>query len=414
MAARRRRESGEGSVSKNARGLWVARIELPPTYNADGRPKRRRLEKTSTKQRVVLDWLAETKRELARTGSAADAQITVARWAERWLKIRSTRLKPGSMKIYRSVIENWVMPTIGAKKLAKVRPADVRAVTDAMRDAGKSATTMHNAHGMLAAMFADAIRDGIIFDNPAKKIDAPRASPRARGAFTVAQLAAIVAAEQRAGGCRFTTQLFTGTRQAEALGLTWDAVDLAAGELTVLWQLQSIPRRHGCGDMDGKPSCGYQLASYCPKGVVTIPDGMPYVHLGTTQYLIPPKGGKARTVPLLPQLVAALERHRDATADDPNPHALVFHRADGVPLRPDDDQHAWKSLLAEAGLPPGATTHWARHTVATLMMEAGIDAKVIGEIVGHSSARITRDIYQHTSSALARDAMRRFGELLAG
>lgn len=413
MPSRKRREPGEGSVSRNTRGLWVARVELPPTYDVDGKPKRRRLEKTSTRQRVVLDWLAETKRELARTGAVADAQITVASWAERWLAIRQTQVKPGSMKIYRSVISNWVLPTIGQRKLARVRPSDIRAVTDAMRAAGKAATTMHNAHGMLSAMFAAAVRDGIIFDNPAKKIDAPAAGPRHRGAFTVEQLARVVAAERDRGSCRFTVQLFTGMRQGEALGLTWDAVDLDAGQLTVLWQLQSLPRRHGCGLADDAPACGYRLGAYCPKGVVSLPDGMPSVHLHSSQYLVPPKSGKVRTVPLLPQVVDALRTHHARTADEPNPCGLVFHRPDGVPLRPDDDQHAWKGLMAEAGLPVDVTTHWARHTVATLMMEAGIDAKVVGEIVGHSSVRITRDVYQHTSSALARDAMRRFGELVA-
>lgn len=404
---RKRRPAGDGSISRNRRGLWVGRIELPPTYGDDGKPVRRRLEKTSTKQRVILDWLADTRAELASRGAAADATITMAAWAERWLAIRATQVKPATMKIHRSVIRTWVLPIIGSVKLAKLRPADIRAVTDAQRTAGLAATTMHNTHGMLSTMLADAVRDGLILDNPAKKIRAPKSGGQTRGAFSVEQVAKLITTEAAAGGCRFTTQLLTGMRQAEALGLTWDAVDLDAGMLTVLWQLQSLTREHGCGG-----TCGRKLGAYCPTGKVVIPDGMPYVHLGTSQYLIPPKAGKVRSVPLVAPLIAALRRHRDATAGEPNPHGLVFHRPDGVALRPDRDQGAWRALLASAGLPSGATTHWARHTAATLLMQAGVDAKVVAEIVGHSAERITRETYQHTTTELAREGMRKLGELV--
>lgn len=407
--AKKRRESGQGSLSRNARGLWVGRVELPPTYGDDGKPIRRRMEKTSKSQRVVLDWLADTRAELASRGASADATITVAAWAERWLAIRAPQVKPATMKIHRSVIHTWVLPTIGAIRLAKLRPTDIRAVTDAQRSAGLAATTMHNTHGMISTMLSDAVRDGLILDNPAKKIKAPKSGGQTRGSFTAEQVTALIAAEATDGGCRFTTQLLTGMRQAETLGLTWDAIDLDHGTLTVLWQLQSLVRQHGCGG-----TCRYKMGANCPKGQVVIPDGMPTVHLGGSQYLIPPKAGKVRTVPLVAPLVEALRRHSDATADQPNPHGLVFHRPDGVALRPDADQAEWRALLAAVGLPTTATTHWGRHTVATLLMQAGVDAKIIGEIVGHSAERITRESYQHSTTAMAVDAMRRLGELVAG
>lgn len=40
--------------------------------------------------------------------------------------------------------------------------------------------------------------------------------------------------------------------------------------------------------------------------------------------------------------------------------------------------------------PPAPTTHWARHTTATILIELGVDARIIGEIVGHASEEITR------------------------
>src|SRR5262249_57612348 len=54
-------------------------------------------------------------------------------------------------------------------------------------------------------------------------------------------------ADQR-NGTRWSVALALGLRQGEALGLRWRHVDLDAGILTIRWQLQRLPWRHGCSD----------------------------------------------------------------------------------------------------------------------------------------------------------------------
>ena len=153
-------------------------------------------------------------------------------------------------------------------------------------------------------------------------------------------------------------------------------------------------------------------------------DGLEHIELEGRLCLVRPKSGKPRTIPLLPQLVEALRRYLAATADQPNPHGLIWRRADGSPITSGQDSAEWRDLLLAAGVitaeqakplrdqkagtPPAPTTHWARHTTATVLMELGVDARIIGEIVGHASEEITRH-YQHVSSAAARDAMDRLG-----
>ncbi|MGH7576705.1 MAG: tyrosine-type recombinase/integrase, partial [Longimicrobiales bacterium] len=36
-----------------------------------------------------------------------------------------------------------------------------------------------------------------------------------------------------------------------------------------------------------------------------------------------------------------------------------------------------------------------RHTCATLLLQSGVNVKVVSEILGHASVRITLDIYSH-------------------
>jgi site-specific recombinase XerD len=72
-------------------------------------------------------------------------------------------------------------------------------------------------------------------------------------------------------------------------------------------------------------------------------------------------------------------------------------------------------VIAGEHLSPGSpvpTTHWARHTTATVLMELGVDAKIIGEIVGHQSEAVPRR-YQHVPSAAARDGMDKLGSHFA-
>lgn len=52
-----------------------------------------------------------------------------------------------------------------------------------------------------------------------------------------------------------------------------------------------------------------------------------------------------------------------------------------------------KNVAQAAGLDIKLTTHWARHTGATLLINEGLDTKFITKICGHSSTRITEQIY---------------------
>lgn len=405
MAKRGRRTYGEGSLTyRESKKLWVARVELEP--DADG--NRRRLEKAFRLQNDALDWMAKRRGELARYGRAADQTVTVAAWAERWLtEICAPHLKPTSMTTYRTNVDRWIVPAIGRKKLARVTPADVRAVAMQVREAGRSTTTARSVHGTLRNLIEAARREGLLTENVAKRVNTPALAAGRRGSLTIDQTRRVLtAAATHPDRAMLLTLMLTGMRISEVLGLTWQHVDFDRATLTVAWQMKAGTWRHGC---DG--ACGSKLAGRCPKRTPVIPDGMPYVSLGKSYMLIPPKSGHTRVVPMLPPLIEALRRHGDESGA--GNHDLVFH-VDGRPVYPDAARATWRDVVTSVDLPPEVTPHWARHSIATLLMEAGVDAKVIGEIVGHSNVAITRGTYQHVSSALAMDGMRRLGELLAG
>jgi integrase len=73
---------------------------------------------------------------------------------------------------------------------------------------------------------------------------------------------------------------------------------------------------------------------------------------------------------------------------------LVFCGLHGGYFSPNRIWRLLKKLLRQAGL-PDVRFHDLRHGAATVLIAAGVDLKVVSELLGHSSVAITADIYAH-------------------
>jgi len=71
----------------------------------------------------------------------------------------------------------------------------------------------------------------------------------------------------------------------------------------------------------------------------------------------------------------------------------------------------FSTLVADTGVPT-ITLHGLRHTFATLALLDGIPSKVVAEILGHSSTRVTEDVYQHVTPGMQADATTRVAALI--
>lgn len=94
-------------------------------------------------------------------------------------------------------------------------------------------------------------------------------------------------------------------------------------------------------------------------------------------------------------------------ADDTNlwqDHGFVFTREDGLPYRGIHVlQRSFYPLLERAGL-PRIRLHDLRHTAATLLLLQNVPAKVVSELLGHSSVGITLDRYSHVLPSMQQAA----------
>src|SRR5271170_7058939 len=115
------------------------------------------------------------------------------------------------------------------------------------------------------------------------------------------------------------------------------------------------------------------------------------------------KERRRKTVPLPPELVAALRKHRAAQSRERlaaanvwEDHDLVWCQENGRPIDSRADWQEWAGILAEAGI-PHAGVHAMRHSAATIALDEGVALAVVQELLGHSDIRVTRE-YTHVSS----------------
>ncbi|MFD0393970.1 site-specific integrase [Streptomyces nogalater] len=173
-----------------------------------------------------------------------------------------------------------------------------------------------------------------------------------------------------------------GLRRGELLGLRWSDVDLHEGVLTVRQALQRV---------------GGELLIVAPK----------------TQR-------SARRVALPAECVTALRAQRaqqiaDRKAAGANwkgtGQGLVFTTKNGTPIEPRNLNRSFEALCARAKVRK-VRFHDLRHTCASLLHEQGADARMIMAVLGHSSIRVTMDIYTFVRLDSQRSAFDRVGQAL--
>ncbi len=117
------------------------------------------------------------------------------------------------------------------------------------------------------------------------------------------------------------------------------------------------------------------------------------------------KGGKQRTVPVLPLVKDAVEAYAEATPYTINARQPLFRGARGGRLSQGTVQRAVASARRALGLPPTATPHALRHSFATHLLAAGADLRSLQELLGHASLGSTQ-IYTKVDAATLLDVYR--------
>ena len=295
----------------------------------------------------------------------------------RWLKEYATaNLSQSTFRGYEYIINHHIIPTIGGLPLKKLRPENLQQYYADKMKSGLSSTSVRHHHTLLHRALKQACRWGLLSRNPADAdmVTPPQNRRLEMHTLTENQVSDVLQkATTDTYHCLFYLALQTGLRRGELLGLRWIDINLDFAELSVS-----------------------RSAVQCPGGEII--------------FKTPKTTRSRRTVALSPQTCITLRQYlKNQTAIQARGNitfskdALVFCQVNGKPLKGNTVWRAWHVMLKRMGI-TGIRFHDMRHTMATLMLQAGIHPKIVQERLGHASISTTLDLYSHVSPGLQQAA----------
>lgn len=255
--------------------------------------------------------------------------------------------KPSAIRSYEAALRDHVVPRIGRTRLGDVQHRDVQRIADDLLAEGRDPSTIRNALMPLRVIFRRAVEDGDVAVNPCVHLRLPAVRGRRERIASPQEAEQLLAALPARDRPVWATALYAGLRRGELMALRWSDVDLANGVIRV---------EH----------------SYDEKAHLQIE---------------PKSRAGRRTIPIVGAFRDILVEHK---ANQTRADGLVF--SGDAPFQPSNlwrrAQSAWKRTGVE---PIGL--HEARHTFASILIAAGVNAKAITTYMGHASIQTTYDLY---------------------
>lgn len=183
--------------------------------------------------------LAEA-REAQGKGRAGDSRpssrITFEAYFSDWIEIYEGRTTRGfsetSRSLYKRAINDHALPTWRTWKLGEVEPAEVRVLYKRLHEKGKSTATLRTLRAALSAMYSTAVEDGVTDVNPIRGVRLPSGETdedeqkRAKALSREELRVFLAALPDDYWRLFFELLAVTGLRIGEAIGLTWESLDL--------------------------------------------------------------------------------------------------------------------------------------------------------------------------------------------
>lgn len=327
--------------------------------------------------------------------STAHRTVKFVDFCRKWFEIKDG-IKTPTMGQYLKAYKNHIMPYFERKKLTDIKHSDLRRFYRYLRDEKQlGEDSIHQIHTVIHQVFDLAAKDDIIASNPADKAYAEIQKQAARknkhrSALTVAEQSEFF--RYISNHPKFyrweplcTFLVATGLRAGEATGLQWSDIDFENGII----HIDHIITRCTLPSLDDDTTINYNIIQS-------------------------PKSRKsARSIPLMPQAKAALERERlyqqesgqtcKANIDGYDDFIFLNSRQGALQVASVDyrikcvvEAHN-KDSEANELLLPSMSSHIFRHTFSTRMTENGMHPKALQTIMGHENVDLTMNVYTDAS-----------------
>jgi integrase len=389
-----------GSLVQRYKGSWSLILDLGREVDtASGRLKRKQKWITFRGTRKQAEAKLTELLGAANGGTFVEpTKVTLGHWLREWVEkaIKPPLRAQATYDGYRHIIEDHIAPKLGPVRLQSLKPLDLEGYYGAL---ALSPSTVQVHHAVMHSALAAAVKAGMVTRNVAmfvsnkpKKLAQQDVLDHVWTADEAAKFLAVAKAAGAQPAAFYSLALDTGARKGELAAVRWADLDLASGRLTIQRTLLK-------------------------GGVAPV--------FGTTKTKV------VRCVELAAETIALLRTHRARQAEIKlrnRQHyrdlGLIFakewgdlhNRAEslGGPLQVNTiGQREFGRLIKRAGV-KRIKFHGMRHTVATLMLSAGVPAHVVQRRLGHSKIEMTLGIYAHALPSMQQDAAAKLAALLHG
>lgn len=367
---------------------WEARVTTGRSPSTGKQTQRSFTGKTQKEVREKLQAAAVALNE----GTYFEpSKITLTSWVETWLKDYAGDKKYLTQKHYRAQCNTHIIPQLGAVKLCELSTPQIQNFYNDLRRSGLSPKSIRNIHGILTKCLSVAVQIGYIKSNPASIAVLPKVEKKEISPLTDEQIKKFLqVATFDEYGLLLKVILFTGLRESEAIGLTWNCIDFKGGTVKVCKQLQKRPIADG----------GFVFA--------------------------PLKNDKARLLKPAPFVMRLLEQRRNEElkqkiqageswcgwqSEQEREVSPVFTNSLGSHLHPQTVYNHYKKIALQIGA-PYSRVHDLRHTFAVLSLQNGDDIKTVQSNLGHATASFTLDVYGHVSEKMKDDSAARMEQYI--
>lgn len=388
-----RRSAGEGVIYQDSgRGLWIYQV----SYKDDQGVRKRKKFAAKTRQAAMEKGNAFLIAKGARVDTTR-AEMTVSTWVDEWLvNYAKPRLRPRTFEKYQSSFKCYILPKLGLTRLCDLNMQQVQKHFNSLLMGGRldgkglAPSTISAARRYFAQAIDDAVREGILMNNPVRMSKAPRILRKeiiVLDKFEIDNLLKMAGEIDHPFMSVMMPVLIafavrTGLRQGEVFGLKWEDVDFVNACVMVKRSLAHVV---------GKGAVFQETKTKTSR----------------------------RRVLLMPEDIEMLQKYREwqrKYADDLGDvfewHNLVFTSPFGAPISPTNfSRRYFKPLVKKCRIADGFSFHCLRHTHATLLLQKGVNPKIVQERLGHSSIKVTMDTYSHVLPDMQKQAVEALREL---
>lgn len=375
-----RAAQGTGTIRQRKDGRWEARVTIGHDPGT-GKQKQKSIYGATQ---------AEVRKKLTQVISAVDTgtytepcKMTLNQWLDIWTRDYIGDVKPSTALLYQNQIRLYIRPALGATKLESLNPHDIQGLYNRLKTGqddktGVSAKTVRNIHGVFHKALQQAVDLGYLRVNPSDNCKLPKKEAKEMHPLNEQQIPLFLnAIDGHRHEILYRIALFTGMREGEVLGLTWNAVDFQRGTITIKQQLTKEKKKGG------------------------------------QYYIAPPKNGKPRTITPAPTVMRLLQAQRRRQMEQRlqmgtqwQDTGMVFTNETGGYLSYRTVYDCFKRIVDKIGA-PDTRFHDLRHSYVVLAIRSGDDFKTISENLGHATVAFTMQVYAHVTDQMKQDSANR-------